>query len=87
MKISAIVILFAILLCGCAAKMAWYNPYKTEQEFYRDLAKCETMANSAYMSNIGQQPNIWGMTATTNARMRLFNACMMGEGWSLEKQR
>ncbi len=49
MKKTFLAIAIAIFLFGCATapKQAWHNPNKTGQEFYRDMAKCEALANSA----------------------------------------
>lgn len=94
MKVSNICFVILLLLTplylvGCSGKV-WRHPSRGVQDFHRDSAKCEVMGNSAGSAQIvyGGSPfaNGWNQGTTTGsiiARKRIYNSCMVGEGWQL----
>lgn len=90
---TALCIIFLSVLLGCAAenKMVWRNPNKTEQEFYRDRAQCSSMAGfggSSQVLPMGDSLSDYGYAMAASMqinenRQRIFNDCMMGQGWRL----
>ena len=83
------ILLFAAILscsgCGHSKHDVWVHPNKSDQEFYRDTARCETMANSAGNGN-GYNNSRGAMVGSSIgsaiSRNRIYSNCMMGEGWN-----
>lgn len=81
------------ILPGCAKKI-WDHPSKNAQDFYRDSARCEAMS---YAPGSGQAmqgdtdfARGWNQMAAINAVSaggRIYDSCMMGEGWYLTTER
>lgn len=90
MKTMVLCVIIFSLFYGCSHNQAvWDHPTKTNQDFYRDSAKCETMANSSLTGYSGFQSSGYGQLFGSIAVRRNWNSiyysCMMGEGWNLEK--
>lgn len=89
MKKPICVAILLFSLCGCA-KEYWAHPYKSTQQFYRDSARCEAMSyspgNGQIMPGNSSFANTWNQLAAMDsnaANGRIYNYCMMGEGWYL----
>ncbi len=95
MKEIILVVVF-LVISGCATNQAWHNPTKTMEEGYRDLAECESMANSAgssqmvygggagsFQESFIRTHNVIAAREAELARERIFGNCMMGRGWRL----
>lgn len=96
-KITLLLAVILFTCGGCASQQVWSNPNKTQQEHYQTFAKCEAMANSvgsqqvapAYfpgqtnnpMASLAQGWNMGSATNTAQARDRIFDNCMYGEGF------
>lgn len=78
MKATILAVVVLLSCSGCATQYVASHPTKTDQEYYRDTAKCEAMANSAGTDN---------SYGTRQAVERLYVNCMRGEGWDMEAKR
>lgn len=83
-----VVFALVIMTCGCVSQN-WAHRYKGAQDFYRDTAKCESMSmggNTQMMYGGSAFANGWNQGAAMGAQAtanRIYQGCMMGEGWYL----
>lgn len=90
MKQLFFMILFACFCAGCAGNQNWSHANRTQQEFHRDVARCEAMSNSAgnpqMMYGGSSFANGWNQAAAagvSGSKQRIFQNCMLGEGYFL----
>ncbi len=86
-----IVVILSCLSSGCAKKY-WAHSGKSTQEFYRDSARCEAMSysggSSQMMTGGDHFAQGWNQAAAIDSSFasgRIYERCMMGEGWYLTK--
>lgn len=89
-KLIVSLLIVSLLFIGCSyTETVWRNPSKTTQDFYRDRAKCETMANSSLMGYSGFQTSgynqLFGTISVSRNWNSIYYSCMMGERWNLVK--
>lgn len=91
-----LILLFLLLLVGCAKPQVWARPGATQQEFAHDKVRCQALATAAAGAppvdlptdnpataagnNLQNAAASLGYTAT---REQAFKDCMIGEGWTL----
>lgn len=73
-----IIVVTTIALGGCFNNY-WTHSSKGQQDFYRDEARCMSMAGD------GEATNPVNQGAAQGRQARIYKSCMMGEGW--EKHR
>ena len=90
MKNIIAVILVSVAISGCAQKQ-WYGSGMSQQQFYRDNSQCLAMSGSGNSNQIIQGNNSFAngynqmgaMMAQSNSN-RIYEQCMMGNGWWLK---
>ena len=81
-------IVAVLLMTGCAGK--WNHSYKSQQEFYRDNARCQAMSRGGgnqamYNSDPAWQGYNQNMAIGSAIQSsRIYEECMYGEGYYRE---
>lgn len=87
MKKYLFLLLFLINACA-TTKQVWVSSNKSQQEFYRNNAKCWAMAEQTYSTYYPNHrksapSDLIVAIVIENQRDELYRQCMMGEGWVL----
>lgn len=82
-------LILVLVATGCTT--TWSHETKGQTDFYRDSARCEAMAGGGGYNQIADNGdpmlrgyNAGAAAAAAGSRRRIFERCMMGEGWYRE---
>ena len=75
---AILLMIFALLLGGCASKQLWYKAGKTQVDYDRDAQECKIIAKE-----FARQATVSGTSEDSLAYQNILQRCLTGKGWSM----